>query len=92
MWQVPGMVGHLPRWLDARDAADYLDLERVVFLRLVKGGKLPVPSCHLGNRLPRWYSADLDHAMAPKASASSAKEILAAMAEIIEQESGEPAH
>jgi len=85
------MVCHMPRWFDARDAADYLGLERVVFLRLVKGGKLPAPSCQLGNRLPRWYSADLDKAMAPKPSASGAKEILAAMAEIIEQESGEPA-
>jgi predicted DNA-binding transcriptional regulator AlpA len=80
----------MPRWLDARDAAAYLDLERAVFLRLVKGGKLPTPSCHLGNRLPRWHSADLDKAMTPKASSSSARELLAAMAEIIEQESGEP--
>lgn len=79
----------VPRWLDARNAADYLDLERVVFLRLVKGGKLPAPSCQLGSRLPRWNSADLDRAMAPKRETAGAKEILDAMAQIIAQEGGE---
>jgi hypothetical protein len=79
-----------PHWLDARHAADYLDIERVVFLRLVEGGKLPTPSHQLGNRLPRWKAADLDRAMAPKGDASAAKEILDAMARIIMQEGGEP--
>ena len=79
----------MPRWLDARHAADYLDLERVVFLRLVKGGKLPAPSFHLGSRLPRWNSADLDKAMAPPRENVGAKEILDAMAQIIVQEGGD---
>ncbi len=78
-----------PRWLDARHAADYLDLERAVFLRLVKSGQLPAPSCQLGPRFPRWNSADLDRAMTPKAETPGAKDILDAMAQIIAQEGGE---
>lgn len=80
-----------PRWLDARHAADYLDLERIVFLRMVKSGKLPAPSCELGPRFPRWNSTDLDRAMSPKAETPGAKEILDAMAQIIAQEGGEGA-
>ncbi len=81
--------GDIPRWLDARHAADYLDLERIAFLRLVKSGKLPEPSRHLGNHLPRWRSTDLDRAMFPKVVPSGAKEILDAVAEIIEEEGGD---
>lgn len=70
------------RWLD-RDAVAERISERVDRLpRLVRDGKLPAPSYHLGPRSPRWWSADIDAMFrrglpsGPKGAAGLAEAIL----------------
>src|SRR5574340_1004798 len=60
------MIEHLhPRWLDARAAVQYLTLDDAGALkRLVKQGRIPAPSYHLGPRSPRWDREALDLALA----------------------------
>ena len=49
-----------PRWLDADTAAGYIG-ERVDRLpKLVKSGRLPPPSYHLGPRKPRYDRLQID--------------------------------
>jgi len=49
-----------PRWLNRDDAARYIGVHVHELPRLVKAGKLPAPSCHLGPRSPRWDREELD--------------------------------
>jgi hypothetical protein len=54
--------GQEPRWLNPDTAAAYIGV-RVERLRpLVKAGKLPAPSYHLGPNQPRWDRLALDRA------------------------------
>lgn len=65
-----------PRWLDAEAAASYLSLRYDVFLRYVRDKRVPAPSRHLGERLPRWDREALDALMAGDASATQSEEAL----------------
>lgn len=60
-----------PRWLDADAAADYLSLRIDAFFRLVRDGKIPPPSRHLGERTARWDIVALDAVMVGATTAST---------------------
>lgn len=51
-----------PRWLDREGLAEYVSVRPAAVARLVKEGRLPAPSYHLGARLPRWDRAKVDAA------------------------------
>ena len=58
----PSQSGNEPRWLNPDTAAAYIGV-RVERLRpLVKAGKLPAPSYHLGPNQPRFDRLALDRA------------------------------
>lgn len=48
------------RWLDRDDVADFVGVPVHHVARLVKAGKLPAPSYHLGPRSPRWRLGAVD--------------------------------
>ena len=48
------------RWLDADATARYISVRVDKLPRLVKDGKLPEPSRHLGPKQPRWDRFALD--------------------------------
>lgn len=54
-----------PRWLDPDDAARYVGVRPDKLPDLVKAGKLPEPSRHLGPRQPRWDRTKIDALFAP---------------------------
>lgn len=49
-----------PRWLDREALAAHICVRVDELPRLMRAGKLPAPSTHLGPRSPRWWSADVD--------------------------------
>ncbi len=49
-----------PRWLDREALAAHISVRVDEVPRLLRAGKLPAPSTHLGPRSPRWWSADID--------------------------------
>jgi hypothetical protein len=49
-----------PRWLDRDALAEHICVRVDELPRLLRAGKLPTPSLHLGPRSPRWWSADVD--------------------------------
>ncbi|WP_135470061.1 helix-turn-helix transcriptional regulator [Crenalkalicoccus roseus] len=49
-----------PRWLDREATARYLSVRVDELPRLLRAGKLPVPSYHLGPKSPRWDRLALD--------------------------------
>ena len=51
------------RWLDRDRTANHICVRVYQLRRLVKSGKIPTPSYHLGPRLPRWDRLALDAAM-----------------------------
>jgi hypothetical protein len=55
-------------WRDARRSAEHLDISEARFLALVKSGKFPAPSYHMGERTPRWNTEALDRAMNPNSA------------------------
>lgn len=48
------------RWLDRDQTAHYLSVRVDELPRLLRRGKLPSPSLHLGPRTPRWDRHALD--------------------------------
>ena len=48
------------RWLDRRDLARHLSIDRGDIPRLLRRGKLPPPSYHLGPKSPRWDREAVD--------------------------------
>lgn len=50
-------------WRDARRSSEHLDISEARFLALVRSGKFPAPSYHMGERSPRWSTEALDRAM-----------------------------
>jgi hypothetical protein len=60
-----------PRWLDADDASDYLSLRIDAFSRLIRAGRIPAPSHHLGERTARWDREKLDLAMVGETASSA---------------------
>lgn len=49
-----------PRWLDRDATAAYISVRADELRRLLRAGKLPSPSYHLGPRSPRWDRLKLD--------------------------------
>lgn len=49
-----------PRWLDREALALHISVRVDELPRLLKAGKLPVPSYHLGPKSPRWDRLALD--------------------------------
>lgn len=49
-----------PRWLSARDTADYICVRVGDLSCLVKQGRIPAPAYLLGPRQPRWDRLALD--------------------------------
>ena len=52
-----------PRWLDRDHAAQHLCIRPDELRRIVKAGRIPAPSYHLGPRKPRWDRLAIDAAM-----------------------------
>lgn len=54
------MPDALPRWLDREACAAYISARVDELPRMMKRGKLPAPSYHLGPKSPRWDRQALD--------------------------------
>ena len=72
------------RWLDREALAGHISVRVDELPRLLRAGKLPHPSTHLGPRSPRWWSADVDAAFGralpsppPRGAGNLAQAILA---------------
>ena len=52
-----------PRWLDRHAVAAYLTVPVDHLSRMVKSGKLPAPSTHLGRHKARWDKDEIDRLM-----------------------------
>ncbi len=53
----------LGRWLDRDALAAHISVRPDAIARLVKAGRLPDPSYHLGPRQPRWDREKVDAAL-----------------------------
>ena len=72
-------------WLDRRALAERLLISRDDIARLVKRGRLPVPSYHLGPRSPRWDAEAIDTMMAGRQTAASTDAIVQEAARALAQ-------
>lgn len=81
------------RWLDREALAEHISVRVDELPRLLKAGKLPEPSYHLGPRSPRWWSATVDAAFG-RALPSAERRGASALAQAIEAKSRarRPAH
>ena len=70
-----------PRWLDAEDAARHLSLRIDAFLRMVRDGRIPPCSRHLGPRTARWEREALDARMRGGTASSDTTEAFRALAD-----------
>ncbi|HTU54961.1 MAG TPA: hypothetical protein VMF62_13420 [Acetobacteraceae bacterium] len=59
-----------PRWLDRDAAAAYVSVPPHHLPRLVRAGKIPPPSLHLGPRSPRYDRLALDAALGVSAASA----------------------
>lgn len=75
-------------WVSARAASIHLELSEARFLALVKSGKFPRPSYHLGERSPRWNSEALDRAMSPETPLDVTREAFSGLVKKIEEKGG----
>lgn len=74
------------RWLRAEHAAAYLGIRPDALPRLVRAGKIPAPSYHLGARSPRYDRHALDAHMAGEvASTNPRTAVQSLVAEILTQ-------
>lgn len=73
-------------WRDTRGAAAHLDVSEARFLAMVKDGKLPKPSYHLGERSPRWSLEALDSAMGGTPASDVTREAFSGLVKKIEEE------
>ncbi len=65
------MAEEAPRWLDREALADYTSVRVDYVSRLVKAGKLPPPSYHLGPKSPRWDRLAVDACFEGKAASDA---------------------
>ena len=73
-----------PRWLDNAAAARYLCLRDDAFARKVRAGIIPPGSYRLGERTPRWWSADRDAIMRDDIASTTARTAVGALVEKIQ--------
>ena len=77
-------VWEWPRWLNRDRLADYLGVDYTAITKLVRAGKLPQPSLHLGPRSPRWDRLAVDDLFGVSVQAKKAKELEEARARMLE--------
>lgn len=73
--------GARPAWLDRDALAAMICVPVHHVARLVKAGKLPAPSYHLGPRSPRWRGDDIDAMLAGTITSSGAAGLAQAIRE-----------
>jgi hypothetical protein len=72
-----------PRWLDTEAAAEYISVRPDALQRLVRAGRVPSPSYHLGPRNPRWDRLELDSRFQGRAASTNIEQAVQALAEKI---------
>jgi hypothetical protein len=75
-----------PRWLPAREAADYVGYDTEGFRRAVRRGTLPQATYRLGKQSPRWDRMALDRAMGAEDAGADIGEAVANVVEQIRRE------
>lgn len=73
----------LPRWLDRDGLAQHISVRPYAIPRLLREGKLPSPSYHLGPRQPRWDRDRVDAAFAGGLASTDPTEAIHAAAQEI---------
>jgi len=81
------MAEEAPRWLDREAIATYISVRVDYVARLVKAGKLPEPSYHLGPKSPRWDRLVVDACFEGemRSASRSADEAVQALVQKIER-------
>ena len=72
-------------WVDTRHAAVHVGTGEARFLCMVKEGRFPRPSYHLGERSPRWNTEALDRAMDPESASNVTREAFSGLVKKIEE-------
>lgn len=72
-----------PRWLNRRAAANYLSVQPNALKRLVREGRIPEPTYHLGPRSPRWDRVAIDEAFGLTTKAQQQARADAAIKEVV---------
>ena len=67
------------RWLDREAAARHVSVRVDQLPRLVRAGRLPQPSYHLGPRNPRWDRLALDSAFQGGLASTDPEQVAAAV-------------
>lgn len=75
--------GPEPRWLCARDTADYICVRVGDLSRLVKQGRIPAPAYQLGPRQPRWDRLALDGCFEGRSASQNTDAVMQSVAEQI---------
>ncbi len=70
-----------PRWLTPDDAARYVGVRTDALRRLVRAGRLPPPTYHLGRHSPRYDREAIDSVFAGKAPSTDIDTAVQAFAE-----------
>ncbi len=71
------------RWLDRQAAAAYIHVKESSLSRLVKAGRIPAPSRHLGPKQPRWDRLALDAAFQGGIASTDPNQVFEAIAQKI---------
>lgn len=73
------------RWLDREALARHICVKPSAVSRLLRDGRLPAPSYHLGPRNPRWDRAQVDAAFDGGLASANASQAIHALAQEIRQ-------
>lgn len=71
------------RWLDREALARHISVRPSAITRLMRAGRLPQPSYHLGPRLPRWDRTQVDAAFDGGAASTDPTQAIHAAAQEI---------
>lgn len=74
-----------PRWLDRAALARHICVNPNAVARLLRDGRLPPPSYHLGPRNPRWDRGQVDAAFNGGLASANASQAIHALAQEIRQ-------
>lgn len=72
-----------PRWLDRDALAAYISVRADAIARLLKSGRLPAPSYHLGPRQPRWDRDKVDATLSGGVASTDPRTAINALAQSI---------